>query len=131
MLAAEKRELLLREHPYYEEQPVIIQHPKKQNKAWVRRMISFSILACFIVTIGVGYAAKASQVAENNYKLSELQKELGRIQSENSRLKVDIIEAQSLERINMLAQQKLHMKQPEPQQINYVKEEKNKIVYSF
>jgi cell division protein FtsL len=93
----------------------VARQPKKQTKKghMVLTVIAIAIVVFFVMT-------RFSLLAENQYKIVQLQNELKVLEEENELLKVKVAKLKSVSRIENIAKQKLNMVEPNNHQIVYL-----------
>lgn len=125
MLQAVKKDYY---EPYDEEYQVSIKHnDNKREKAKLGKTFKIgfrakavvAVITCFAVCFIILY--RYSLITESTYNLNQCNKELQRLVTSNSRLKIEAEKSVDLINIESIAKNRLGMQHPDQYQIVYVK----------
>ncbi len=105
------------EKPLYEEKNKQKRVVKKAKKQRSKSHISTVVL---IFSISILVIARYAYIAEINFNINAMEKELKEVQKENSLLNVKLAQAINLQSLERIALEELDMQYPEPEQIVYV-----------
>lgn len=98
----------------------VVKKTKVHNVNCARFVVTVALFAFFIGVLCLAFAVKRAEVARLNYEINSTKKEIAQIEGESSKIKVEILQCQSIDRMNVLAQDKLKMKQPAISDIQYL-----------
>lgn len=90
------------------------------NVNCTRFVVTVALFAFFIGILCLAFAMKRAEMAQLNYEINNTKKQLALIQGEGSKMEVEILQGQSIDRMNDLAQYKLKMKQPAISEVQYL-----------
>lgn len=105
------------EKPLYEEK---IKQKRVVKKAKKQRSKSHISTVVLIFSISILVIARYAYIAEINFNINAMEKELKEVQKENSLLNVKLAQAINLQSLERIALEELDMQYPEPEQIVYV-----------
>lgn len=127
MLAARQ---LSQEHRYYEEERICqgeLTHRKRRAKKSnpVKEKLVITGCVLFAMVVGVMLIATQAMITDRADKIIQIKTEISNLQNGNERLKLEIAELKSLDRIEQIARAELGMVSPEPKNIQYLALSKN------
>ncbi|MBD3155609.1 MAG: hypothetical protein GF368_03050 [Candidatus Aenigmarchaeota archaeon] len=100
---------------------------KKQKKDTPFALKALGI-GCIIVLFGfivVLYINQFVQISTTNYQIDKLEKELSDIENKNEKIRLQIAQSQSLEKIENIARKELKMADPDKDKVYYISLENN------
>lgn len=115
-------EIFVYEHEASQENIVLREIRTKKERRSAKNGIL--IKASLLIILGLIAGLRFASITEINYRNQALSRELGTIQSESVRKRVEIDTAMSITKIAELAEERLGMQNPQAYQIKYVEVEK-------
>jgi len=115
-------EIFVYEHEAEQENVVLREIRTKKERRSAKNGILFK--ASLLIVLGLIAGLRFASITEINYRNQALSKELGTIQSESVRKRVEIDSAMSITKVAELAEERLGMQNPQAYQIRYVEVEK-------
>jgi len=98
----------------------LVKKIKVCNVNCTRFVLTLALFAFCLGILCLAFAVKRSEVAQLNYEINNTKKQLAMIEGDSSKIKVEILQCQSIDRMNVLAQDKLKMKQPALSDVQYL-----------
>lgn len=107
---------------YTYEPTIAVPKRKKQNNKHVSSKLKYAIISLIVLAFGIGLAltSRAALYYSQGYEITRLNREIESLQTDNERLKLEIEQLCSLDRVENMALTELGMVKPSKEDIKFL-----------